>query len=241
MRNQYRWPSVARTIKDGVRKTYPNYEKGLLFFAIKPGDNVAVMDQSLHDLNIIQHKWHHSALRKQKKQHWDEFLDEPGNIWDTCCYIDDKSSQASFAPISGLKTSDTTKVTNNFEMAQVFLKEFFPPLPEYPLSTSLSPESTIHQLTMVPITEDEITKAVFSTSLLKGPGPDTIPALVWRKLWPTVKDTVSRIFTASIEYSIMPDQWKTARIIPLIKPQKEDYLFLVHIAQSCYYLPSEKY
>lgn len=134
---------------------------------------------------------YHSALRKQKKQHWDEFLDEPGNIWDTCRYIDDKSSQASFAPISGLKTSDTTKVTNNSEMAQVLLKEFFPPLPEYPLSTPLSPQSTIHQLPMVPITEDEITKAVFSASPLKGPGPDTIPALVWQILWPTVMDTVA--------------------------------------------------
>lgn len=38
-----------------------------------------------------------------------------------------------------------------------------------------------------------------------------------------MKDTVSRLFTASIEYGIMPDQWKTAMIIPLIKPQKEDY------------------
>ena len=166
---------------------------------------------------------YHSAFRRQKKQHWDEFLDEPGNIWDTCRYIDDKSSQASFTPISGLKTSDTTKVTNNSEMAQVLLKEFFPPLPEYPLSTPLSPQSTIHQLPMVPITEDEITKAVFSASPLKGPGPDTIPALVWQILWPTVKDTVSRLFTASIECGIMPDQWKTARIISLRKPQKEDY------------------
>lgn len=108
-------------------------------------------------------------------------------------------------------------------MAQVFLREFFPPLPKYTSPAPLFHESTIHQLPMVPITEDEITRAVFSATPLKGPGPDTIPALVWQKLWPTVKNTVSRLFTALVECGIMPDQWKTARIIPLRKPQKEDY------------------
>lgn len=58
---------------------------------------------------------------------------------------------------------------------------------------------------------------------LKGAGPDTIPAMVWQKLWPTIKDTVICLFITSIELSIMPDQWKTAKIIPLRKPQKEDY------------------
>lgn len=66
------------------------------------------------------------ALRKQKKQHWEEFLDEPGNIWNNCRYINNNSSQASFAPVSDLLTSPTTKATTNAEISQRFLTEVFP-------------------------------------------------------------------------------------------------------------------
>lgn len=76
---------------------------------------------------------------------------------------------------------------------------------------------------MPPISTEEIAKAVFSTSPLKAAGPDTIPALVWQKLWPVIKGVVTRLFTTSVQLGIMPDQWKTAKIIPLRKPQKEDY------------------
>ncbi len=108
----------------------------------------------------------------------DDFLDEPGNIWDTCRYIDDKSSQASFTPVSALKTFTTTKVTSNSGMAQEFLKEFFPPLPNYISPTPPPPETTSHQIAMAQITEEIITRAVFLTAPLKGLGPDTILAMV---------------------------------------------------------------
>ena len=77
---------------------------------------------------------------------------------------------------------------------------------------------------MAQITEEEITRAVFLTAPLKEPGPDTVPAMVWQKLWLTLKDVVFKLFTASIQLGIMSDQWKTARIFPLRKPQKEDYM-----------------
>ena len=60
---------------------------------------------------------YHSALRKQKKQHWEEFLDEPGNIWDTCRYINDNPNIANFAPISALQTSINVTINTNSEIA----------------------------------------------------------------------------------------------------------------------------
>ena len=166
---------------------------------------------------------YHSALRKQKKQHWEEFLDEPGNIWDTCRYINDNPNIANFAPISALQTSVNATVTTNPEIAQGFLSEFFPPLPDYPESLTSSAEAHRNQLPMAPITPEEIFKAIFSAAPLKGAGPDTIPALVWQKIWPTAKHVIVRLFTMSIELGVMPDQWKTAKIIPLRMPQKDDY------------------
>lgn len=76
---------------------------------------------------------------------------------------------------------------------------------------------------MPPISTEEIAKAVFSTSPLKAAGSDTILALVWQKLWPVIKGVVTRLFITSVQLGIMSDQWKTAKIIPLRKPQKEDY------------------
>ena len=67
-------------------------------------------------------------------------------------------------------------------MAQEFLNEFFPPLPNYISPTPLPPKTTSHQILMAQITEEEITRAVFLTATLKRPGPDTIPAMLWQKL-----------------------------------------------------------
>lgn len=79
---------------------------------------------------------------------------------------------------------------------------------------------------MAPLTIEIITQAVFSTSPLKSPSPDAIPALVWKKAWPAIKDVVVWLLTSSIELGVMLDQWKLAEIIPLRKSQKEDYTLL---------------
>lgn len=66
------------------------------------------------------------ALRKQK-QHWGRVLRRARKyIWNTCRYINNNSSQASFAPVSDLLTSPTTKATTNAEISQRFLTEVFP-------------------------------------------------------------------------------------------------------------------
>lgn len=76
---------------------------------------------------------------------------------------------------------------------------------------------------MVPISFNEVAKAVFSAAPLKGAGPNSAPAIVWQKLWPTIKNVVVNLFMALVGLGVMPEQWKTGRIIPLRKPQKPDY------------------
>lgn len=160
---------------------------------------------------------------KAKKQHWEEFLVEPGNIWDTCRYINNNARVSNFSPVSAIQTSAYSAATSNPEIAQSFLSEFFPPLPIYsaPLQNYSAPLN--NQLPMARITPEEISKAVFSAASFKGAGPDAIPAVVWQKIWPTAKDVIVCLFTTLIKLGTMPDQWKTAKIIPLRKPQKEDY------------------
>lgn len=42
-------------------------------------------------------------------------------------------------------------------------------------------------------------------------------------IWPTVKHRVLDLFQASLEGGTLPKQWRHAKIIPLRKPNKEDY------------------
>lgn len=58
---------------------------------------------------------------------------------------------------------------------------------------------------MAPISLEEITRVIFSAAPLKGAGPNTIPALVWQKIWPIAKHVIVRLFTTSIELGVMLD------------------------------------
>ena len=55
----------------------------------------------------------------------------------------------------------------------------------------------------------------------KAPGEDGLPAMVWKQLWPVVKDRVLHLFQTSLRD--IPSQWRNAKIIPLKKPGKSDY------------------
>ena len=47
--------------------------------------------------------------------------------------------------------------------------------------------------------------------------------MVWKQLWPVVKERVLHLFHTSLGEGRLPDQWRTAKIIPLKKPGKADY------------------
>lgn len=84
--------------------------------------------------------------------------------------------------------------------------EFFPPLLEHFLvPLSLSDVDRL-QLLIPPILPGEIAKVVFSTLFLKGARPNTILALVWQKLWSTIKKAVIRLLITSVKLAIMLDQ-----------------------------------
>lgn len=50
-----------------------------------------------------------------------------------------------------------------------------------------------------------------------------MPAGVWRQVWPAVSESVRELFQTSIDTGALPRQWRVAKIIPLKKPNKDDY------------------
>ncbi|KJZ69761.1 hypothetical protein HIM_10844 [Hirsutella minnesotensis 3608] len=76
---------------------------------------------------------------------------------------------------------------------------------------------------MPDLTLQEIEEKVMAAKPWKAPGEDGLPAIVWKKLWQVVKHRVWTLFDSLLREGVVPQQWRTAKIIPLKKPGKDDY------------------
>jgi hypothetical protein len=161
----------------------------------------------------------HDAARKQRSNHWQDFVEDANNIWDIAKYAKpDAVKQPNRIP--ALRTA-TGKAETAPEIAECLLTGFFPPLPEVVQEPNQADQ--VEPLLHIPLTKDEVKAAIFSSHPYKAPGMDDLPAIVWQKLWPELGEHVFRLFELSLDLGRIPDNWRVARIVPLRKPGKPDY------------------
>jgi ribonuclease HI len=165
-------------------------------------------------------KQYHDAIRKQKKTHWHEFLAEDTNIWKAARYMNPDKT-AAFSKVPQLVREDGTSTIDGKEQAKELLATFFPPLPE--VIEDEGPRPQRQPVQMPDITLEEVERQLFAAKPWKAPGEDGLPAMVWKQIWPVVKDRVLALFRASLEEGELPTQWRHAKIIPLKKPDKDNY------------------
>ncbi|KJZ68046.1 hypothetical protein HIM_12562 [Hirsutella minnesotensis 3608] len=79
-------------------------------------------------------------------------------------------------------------------------------------------ELRMHEMTM-----QEVEEKIMTVSPWKAPGEDVLPPMVWKQLWPVVKDRVLHLFQTSLRDGKVPSRWRNAKIISLKKPDKGDY------------------
>ncbi|KAJ6136773.1 hypothetical protein N7497_012326 [Penicillium chrysogenum] len=165
-------------------------------------------------------KQYHDAIRKQKKKHWNEFLADNDNIWKAAKYL--KSGEdAAFGKLPQLVRADGTTTADHKEQAEELLSKFFPPLPDNIDDEGIRPQR--EPVEMPAITLEEVERQLLAAKSWKAPGEDGLPAIVWKMTWPTVKYRVLELFQASLAEGSLPRQWRHAKIIPLKKPNKENY------------------
>ncbi|KAJ6436994.1 reverse transcriptase [Purpureocillium lavendulum] len=165
-------------------------------------------------------KEYHDAIRRQRKAHWDDFLAEDTNIWKAAKYLEPGQDTMS-DKVPPLKKEAGTMTRNRAEQAEQLLDTFFPPLPTRIEEEGLRPQR--RAVAMPALTLEEVEVKVMAAKPWKAAGIDGLPAMVWRQLWPVVKHRVLALFQASLRDGVVPDQWRTAKIIPLKKPEKGDY------------------
>ena len=164
-------------------------------------------------------KQYHDAIRQQKRKHWDDFLADNDNIWNAAKYL--KAGNEAFGTVPALRRTDGTTTSDFEEQAEELLNTFFPPLP-----SSIDDEGARPQrapVAMPTITLEEVERQLHAAKSWKAPGDDGLPVIVWKQVWPAVKDHVLALFRQSLEEGVLPSQWRHAKIIPLKKPSKEDY------------------
>lgn len=155
-------------------------------------------------------KEYHDAVRGRKWQHWDDFL------------ADLKAGTGGVGEkVPPLSKADGTLTTDRQDQAEELLRTFFPPLPAMVEDEPDGPQRTA--LVMPELTMEEVERKVMAAKPWKAPGDDGLPAMVWKELWPVVKERVLHLFRLSIKNGELPTQWRSARIIPLKKPDKDNY------------------
>ncbi|KAJ6436835.1 reverse transcriptase [Purpureocillium lavendulum] len=147
-------------------------------------------------------KEYHDAMRRQRKAHWEDFLAEDSSIWKAAKYLE-PGKDAMGDKVPPLKKAGGTMTRNRAEQVEQLLDTFFPPPPARIEEEGLRPQR--RAVAMPALTLEEVEVKVMAAKPWKAAGTDGLPAM------------------ASLRDGVVPDQWRTAKIIPLKKPEKGDY------------------
>ena len=180
-------------------------------------------DARLPDLNNNINK----LINEHKKTKWQEHLAkcDPGSkkLWTTIKSLGNQPQQPNN---QGIEFNN--KIYNHAKhIADQFNRQYTPDphkKPQQPLRRILRnmKKKTKHQkITFTPAqTQAAIKKAKSSKAL----GPDNISPIMLKNLGPIAINYLTKIFNKCMELTIIPSIWKTAKIIPLLKPGKASNL-----------------
>ena len=124
----------------------------------------------------------------------------------------DNNGVAPLRNTDGLIYSDAKSKADilNNQFSSVFTQEPKDNLPDLGISTH--PE-----MTPITINEAGVWKLLQNIKPHKAAGPDNIPARILREAANNLAPAMTILFQASIDQGTLPDDWKTANVVPIFK------------------------
>ena len=114
------------------------------------------------------------------------------------------------------------------ETLEILLTDHFPQCENFPRFDGSDPERQISHWELLDdrldfLTELKIGEAFRSFGSFKAAGPDGLQPLVLKNLGPTMRNRLLDIYKASLLLRHVPSIWRSANVIFLPKPGKDDY------------------
>jgi hypothetical protein len=168
------------------------------------------------------------AIKDAKKAHWEDFLEglDGDKVWVAGRYVNGEPSDGGTARVPNLQFLGPDGVPDfawdNTSKCKVLLDSFFPAPPD-----STAPSDSATHLDPVPdlpeISLSAIKRAILALKPFKAPGPDGLPACVYKFGAELLADHLLPIFRGSLRLGIYPKTWKQSRTVVLRKPGKPNY------------------
>ena len=99
-----------------------------------------------------------------------------------------------------------------------------------------------HAQLNVPITEEDVSKAVHQLGSLKAPGPDGVPALFYETAWATVQKDITKAILHFFEKDYLLKSWNATRIALILKvnrPETPPHFRLISLCNVVYKIISK--
>jgi len=129
--------------------------------------------------------------------------------------------------ITTLRKPDGSLTEDLRETIQLMLEDFTPDdkeeddteLHKQARARSLEPSATDND---IDFTVDETRNAVASMNKKKAPGEDGISGEVYKSAFEVLPRFITAMYNCCLRRGVFPKRWKTAKLIPIVKPGKEN-------------------
>ncbi|CUA77302.1 putative RNA-directed DNA polymerase from transposon BS [Rhizoctonia solani] len=166
-------------------------------------------DLEIHKRLRLERNSYTQAVREAKRRHWETFLAEleGDQVWTAGKYL-------SAEPTDGARNEDKSRA---------LLECFFPApatdLPDFAFSDPASHAAP----DLKPLTQADIHSVIQGLRPFKAPGPDRLPACVYKYGANLLVPHLLPVFRASLRLGIYPVEWRKSCTVVLRKPGKPDY------------------
>ena len=163
------------------------------------------------------------SIKEHRQKKWIKHLDSCGagtkKLWDTIKNLNTGPKQQQNQSIK----FNNVHINNSKKLAEEFNRQYTPDATDKstkPFRNLLRNLRKKSEDPEIEITEDQVRKAIKKSKNSKALGPDNISPVMLKHIGPLGITFLTNIYNCCVNQAIIPTIWKTARIIPLLKPNK---------------------